>query len=236
MKAAIGVITYNIDSRIFVLQMQSLIKFCRDEFDIHIIDNSYDKEKANDIKYHCDQMHISYKRTKSGSKNSSDSHTFALKFAYDYLCDKYDYFLFLDHDCIPVKPFSIAEVLGIKLMAGIGQGQAHRYLWVGCLFMNTSGIDKELIDFSFSHQLHLDTGGMLYKAIEKYGEENFIFFDEVYCQIDGFQGKSGYYTLINDGMFCHYVNGSNWENTQRHEERMSALINITNQLIEENVD
>jgi len=238
MKVCCCIITYNIDPTVFLLQVSAIRRFCTDECDIHVVDNSSDKELATAIKYHCDDLGIEYKRTKSGSKNSSDSHTFALKFAYDMLRDKYDYFLFLDHDCIPVKPFGVVDTLGTKLMAGIGQGRPpYVYLWVGCLFMNTSGIDKSLVDFSFSHQLHLDTGGMIYKLIEKYGHENFIFFDEVYCQIDGFDGKYGYYSLISDERFLHMVGGSNWEGIDRHTERMNALINITNSLIEhQNVD
>jgi hypothetical protein len=32
--------------------------------------------------------------------------------------------------------------------------------------------------------------------------------------------------MINDGMFMHFVGASNWFNKDRHEERISALINI----------
>lgn len=233
MKVGIIIITYNLDSRIFLLQIDAIKRFCKDDFEIKVVDNSFEKEKAKAIKYHSEQNGVSYKRTKSGSRNSSDSHCFALKFAYDLFSDKFDLFIFLDHDCIPVQPFSVLEVLGIKLMAGVGQGITKKYLWVGCLFINATGLDKSSIDFNYSHEHGLDSGGNLYKIIEKYGEENFIFFDEVYCEIDGFTGKHGYYALINDGMFCHWTNGSNWEGIERHDERMNALINITNELMNE---
>lgn len=236
MKVGIVIITYNLDSRIFLLQIEAIKRFCKDDFEINIFDNSFDKNYAKDIKYHSERLGLLYKRTKSGSKNSSDSHCFALKFAYEQLCNNYDYFIFMDHDVIPLSPFSFFEVLGTKLMAGVGQGLTKKYLWIGICFMNLSGIDKSLIDLNYSHEFGLDSGGNLYKVIEKYGEENFIFFDEVYCQLEGFNGKYGYYALINNNMFTHWVGGSNWEGIERHEERMNALLNITQELMNENVD
>jgi len=236
MKVCICIVTYNIDSRVFLLQIEAIKRFCKDDFEIQVVDNSFKREKAKAIKYHSDMNGISYKRTKSGSKNSSDSHCFALKFAWDTFEDKYDAFLFLDHDCIPVCPFSVLEVLGDKVMAGIGQGAAKKYLWVGCLLINASEIDRSLIDLNYSHEYGLDSGGNLYKVIEKYGEENVVFFDEVYCELDGFKGKHGYYVLINNGMFCHWSNGSNWEGIARHDERTNVLLNITQELMNENVD
>lgn len=236
MKIGIAIITYNLDCRVFVLQVDAIMNLCKDDYVIEVFDNSTEKEAAKAIKYHCDIRGISYKRTKSGSKNSSDSHCFALKCAFEMMRERYDWFFFLDHDCIPVRKFSVVEVLGLSLMAGIGQGVQKKYLWVGCLMMNLSGLDKNDIDMNYSHEYGLDSGGKLYKVIEKYGMENFNFFDETYCQLDGFAGKYGYYTLINDGMFLHMIGGSNWEKNDRHEERMSALINITNELIAENVD
>lgn len=236
MKLGIAIITYNLDCRVFVLQVDSIKQLCLDETAIEVFDNSTDKEAAKAIKYHCDTRGIPYKRTKAGSKNSSDSHCFALKCAYEMMRDRYDLFLFLDHDCIPVRKFSVIGELGLSLMAGIGQGVQKKYLWVGCLMMNLSGIDKNEIDMNYSHEYGLDSGGKLYKVIEKYGMENFKFFDEMYCELDGYTGKYGYYTLINDGMFIHMVGGSNWEHIDRHTERLSALINVTNELIAENVD
>lgn len=226
MKVAAVVITYNLDSRIFLLQVQAFKKFCKDEYVIEVFDNSFIHEFSEAIKYHCKNLGIEYRKTEASSRNGSDSHAFAANLSYQMLKDKYDYFFYIDHDCIPVIDFSVIELLGLKLMAGVGQSTTHKYMWPGCMLMNTNGIDKSLIDFSPSHEFGLDTGGCIYKVIEKYGEENFIFFNEEYCEIIGFKGKEGYYSMINDGMFFHCIAASNWEKSSRHEERINTLLNM----------
>lgn len=233
MKVGIVIICYNIASRIFLLQVEALKKFCKDDFVIEVFDNSFDEELSEGIRYHCSILEIPYTKTNATSKNGSDSHSFAANLSFDFLKDKYDYFAYLDHDLIPLVPFSVVDILGDKILAGVGQGKNVAYIWPGCLFISTEGIDKELIDFSPNHKLGYDTGGGLSKIFEAYGKENCIFFNEIYCQNPGFTGKQGYYSLINNGMFMHFIEGSNWEGSERHEERINSLLNIAQTKIDE---
>lgn len=232
---AIVIICYNLDARVFLLQVDAIKKFCKDEFEIHVFDNSTNLEQAEGIRYHCDIRAISYKKTQSASKNGSESHSFAANLAFELLKNKFAYYFFIDHDCIPVKPFSVPEILGVKVIAGLGQQGLKKYFWPGAVMFNAMSIDQSIVDFKYSHEFRGDTGCGLYKIIEKYGEENCLFFNEAYCELEGFDGKMAYYSLINNGMLLHFVGGSNWEKNDRHDERVNKLISMTEELIK-NVD
>lgn len=228
MKVGIVIITYNISTEVFILQIEAIKKFCKDEYVIHIIDNSSNLEIAKDIKYHAENFGLDYCKTFSSSINSSDSHSFAANLAYQKLKSEYDYFAFLDHDLLPVKFFSVVDILnGGHVIAGLGQGALKKYFWPGVVFFHLEGNDKDIIDFNPSNEFHLDTGGNLYKVVDKYGIDYCIFFNEAYHQNPNFISKSyDSYAMINDGMFLHFINASNWIGAERHEERINSLLNI----------
>lgn len=229
MKVGVIIITYNISSEIFRLQIQAIKKFCKDEdYTIVVFDNSDNPKMAEDIRYHAQALDVSYWKIQSTSSNSSDSHCWAANFAYQKIKDSYDYVFFCDHDLLPTRLFSIVDILsGGHVMAGIGQGALKKYMWQGCVLISLLAIDREIIDFNTCHEYRLDSGGKLYKIIEKYGEENCIFFNEVYHQNPYFSGnKYNSYAMINDEMFMHLIAGSNWPGEERHEERINTLINI----------
>lgn len=225
-KVGIIIITYNISSEIFLLQIAAIKKFCKDDFTIHVFDNSTDKDLAENIRYHASHLGLDYIKTFAGGKDSSDSHAFCANFAYQKLKDKYQFFFYADHDLIPVMEFSIIDILnGGHVMAGIGQEKIKKYYWPGCLMWRNSDIDKELIDFS--PEAGLDTGGSLWKVIEKYGGDSCVFFNESYHENPYFKSKDyGSYAMINNQMFMHFVASSNWVKLKNHQERISSLINV----------
>lgn len=227
-KVGIIIITYNISSEIFLLQIAALKKFCKDDFEIIVIDNSTDPELSEHIRYHASHNKLNYTKTFAGGKNSSDSHSFAANFAYQKFKEQFPYFFFSDHDLIAVKDFSVIDTLnGGHVAAGIGQEKIKKYFWPGAFMLNNNAVDKEIVDFSPNSTYGLDTGGNLYKIIEKYGEEACIFFNESYHQNPYFNDKQyGHYAMINNETFLHCVNGSNWFGTKNNAERMSALVNV----------
>lgn len=222
------VITYNLSAEIFLLQVAALKKFLKDDFVIEVFDNSSDLELAEHIRYHSSELGINYYKTFSSSTGSSDSHAFAANFAYQQLIGKYRISFFLDHDAIPVKEFSVSEILsGGHVMAGIGQGAKKKYMWPGCVMINNHAVDNNMVDFSPNNEFGLDTGGNLYKIIDKHGEDNCIFFNESYHQNPNFiSHQYGHYAMINDGMFMHFVNASGWNPIDKNQDRISSLINI----------
>lgn len=160
--------------------------------------------------------------------NPSISHALALNDIYQTLCaspeSEYLSILFLDHDCFPIKPFSIHEMLSGVILAGVAQMKSKLYPWAGCLAIdlvtiNLCGLTNS-IDFMVNEELGLDTGGELYKLIEEFENlDSFNFMSE--------KPESDYNII--DNTFMHFVNGSNWKNQQDHEQRLAELFNILNQ-------
>ena len=233
MKVGIVIISYNISIDIFLLQVKAIRKFCQDNFTIEVFDNSTDKPLYEAIRYHAGQLGLNYTKTFAGGRNSSDSHAFAANFAYHQIKDKYQYVFFCDHDLIPVLPFSTVEILkNGHVMAGLGQGAKKKYLWAGAVMIALDRIDKDMVDFQPSSEFNLDSGGNLYKIVDKYGEDHCIFFNEAYHQNPYFSAPDyNHYAMIFDNVFMHFVASSNWANKERHEERINTLLNIAREKI-----
>lgn len=229
---AIVIITYNA-AELIRLQIEALRKYCKDNADIIIIDNSNMLEAIDSIKYHAEDLKCTYIKTNSASQNGSKSHAFAANLSYLKIKDAYEFIFYIDHDCFPIRPFSVSEVLGSDLLAGIGQVKSGKtYLWPGCFMFNNKEIGHHLIDFSTNDKYGLDTGGNLYKALEQHTQK-VKHFNEEHCE-NPYYYKSFYnfYALINDKMFMHFVNASNWNNTNDHGERINSLINVLKSISE----
>lgn len=229
MKVGIVVITYNLSSEIFLLQIASIRKFCTDkDYTIEVFDNSSDLERAEHIRYHAEQQKLNYYKTFSSSINGSDSHAWASNFAYQKIKNIYTHIFLIDHDCIVLKKFSVIDILsGGHVIAGLGQGALKTYMWCGMVMIALESIDRNMVDFSCSAEFGLDTGGNLYKIIEEYGKEACIFFNEAYHQNPYFNSNEySSYATIFDETFMHFINSSNWAGKDRHEERINSLLNI----------
>ncbi len=229
---AIVIITYNIPPEVFLLQIEAVQKFCKDPaYTVIVVDNSSSEEAAENIRYHSERLLLKYIRTKASSENSSDSHAWAARFVYERYQFSYTHYLFLDHDCIPVREFNVEEMLRDKVIGGIGQEKKKTYFWPGCLMFDQQKIGY--IDFSPNSTYGLDTGGNTYKVIEEFGEENCLFFNEVPHQNPHYRGRYDFYNMINDDMFIHFVSGSNWHggNEHEHTDRLNSLVNITRGMI-----
>lgn len=219
------IITYN-NSSLLLKQVECINKFCKDEFEIVIIDNSTIKESINEIKYYCEKLGLQHIKTNASSINGSSSHAFASNVSYMKLKDSYEYLFYLDSDLFPIKSFSVKEILKDKLFAGLGQGKLKTYFWPGCFMWHNSEIDKSLIDFGTNSEYRLDTGGNLYKVVDSYPDALF-FFNEEHVQNPYFN-KSFYnfYSTINNEMFMHFINSSNWNGSAHNTERINSLLNI----------
>jgi len=237
MKIGIIIIVYNLDARIFIMQIEAIKKYCKDaDYTIHVFDNGSDREKIEAIRHHAKSRVINYHKTNPSTKDPSFSHSFAANFSYKMLKDKYELLFYADHDLIPVKNYSIEEILGNHLVAGVRQGKKEYYLWPGCLIFRNNEIDHNLIDFSPNNKLRLDTGGELRKLIEVYGEERILYLDEIGAQNEAMLTHKDYYfyMMLCNETFIHFLAASNWSGKERHEERINSLINITTNLMAEN--
>ncbi len=225
---AIVIITYN-NANLIKRQVELIRKFHKETVDVIIVDNSTDEDTIKAIKYYNDtELKCLYLKTDATSKNGSESHSFSANIAYLTYKNEYKYFLFLDFDCFPTRPFSIKEMLAGKMAIGMGQNKdGIEYFWPGCYAFNNGDIDQSLVDFSCSHELKLDTGGFSFRIIEKYGKEACPFLNEIHVQNPNFT-KSFYnfYSEIGDGLFMHFINSSNWAGAEFHSERINSLMNI----------
>jgi len=226
---AVVIVTYN-QPDLLILQVEAITKFCKDDFDIWVIDNSTKQQAIDSIKHHAERLGCKYMKVRSASRGGSESHAFAANTSYHKISNEYGYtnYLYLDHDCFPVQTFAVSEILGNgHVCGGIGQQKDKLYFWPGCLMFKADPI----IDFSCYPGL--DTGGGTYKVIEKYGQDACLFFDEEYCQNPYYHGdRYNHYTLINKGMFMHFVNGSNWNTIPDNQERINTLINVLREKID----
>ncbi len=94
----IVIVTYNTPVLINK-QIELIKKFCLDDFQIIISDNSTDQQAADSIKYHSKQSGVyKYIRTKASSYNGSESHAFSSNTSYSMFKNDYEYFFYLDHD------------------------------------------------------------------------------------------------------------------------------------------
>lgn len=219
----VGILVIFYNQTDFLLKQHEHLKlFMKDEYKLIVVDNSSDDHIAAGMKHHAGELGLEYVRTKSASKNGSDSHAFALCFAYQKYKAQFDRIMVLDHDCFLIKPFSVTETLAGKQIAGLGQiRDGEKYFWPGvCLFRTNVQMD-------FSISKGKDTGGNTSKAIQSIGEDNCVFFDEAYAQNEAFnKSQYNFYALIHNGTFMHFINGSNWAGSAENQERLNSLFNI----------
>ena len=142
--------------------------------------------------------------------------------------------LFLDHDIFPIKNFSVKEVLKDKIIAGIGQTKINKtYMWPGCFALDNQKAQQNLVDFSTNSEFGLDTGGNLYRLVEAHGQNNCVFFDQFQVE-NTLYDKYDYhfFTTVSTRAgqptfsFMHFLNASNWNNSQYNEERINSLLKV----------
>lgn len=233
MKIGIVIITFNLDTRIFLLQQEAIKKFCTDaNYEVNIYDNSSNEEMGDAIRHHAKEQNVNYYKTNPGVPDPSVSHCFAANYSYLMLKEEYDIMFYLDHDIIPLQKFSVEELLSDKLICCVKQvshgGTGNIiYPWVGFFIFKNSEIDKSLVDFSPSHEHRLDTGGGNHVLIDKYGIEQCIFLEEQGCQNPYLPHlKKYYFYILINKIFMHFLNASNWSDAPQHTERINSLINI----------
>jgi glycosyltransferase involved in cell wall biosynthesis len=228
---AIVIVVYNLSS-LLAKQIGCIRKFCKDEFDIIVIDNSASPPEIEAIKFITTDMGIRLIKTYSADANGSEGHVFACNFSYRKLKEEYEFFFYLDHDNFPIRDFSVCEILHGRGIAGLSQKKEKTYFWPGCVMWDNRTIDHDIIDFSCDHEIGLDTGGNLYKIVDKYGIDSCVFFNEKYYQNPYFRtGFYNFYSTINDDMFMHFINSSGWNPVENNEERINSLINVLTERI-----
>jgi hypothetical protein len=219
MRTAVIIIAFN-DTRLIEKQLELIDKFCIDKPDIIIFDNS----NIECVNVANKSNHIYYNFVDGYYLNPSDSHSNAANAAYKMFSPSYDKLLFLDHDCFPIKTFSVNEILRGCPVAGIGQEKTKLYLWPGCVAFYTKKLKRFPVDFSTNQEYGLDTGGNLFRVLERFPT---VFLNEE-CNMNPYFTEPPYnfYSTIHNGTFMHFTNASNWNNTPLNEQRIETLYKI----------
>lgn len=232
-KVAIIIVVFNI-SNLIETQISLVKRFCKDDnFDIIVIDNSSNLIIASEIKNVVERLYCKYYKTAAPTADFSQSHASACNYAHLNFKDQYSYMFFLDHDNFPIKNFSITDILQDKLLGGVAQARADKhYFWPGCVMINIKLTSGDIVDFSTNSEIGLDTGGNLYKIIEKYGLGSCICFDQ-YEKPNSVNSSHHYYNLIcntktsiAEFSFMHFINGSNWNYNIKNNDRINSLLQI----------
>lgn len=245
-KLGIIIVLFN-TSNLIIKQIELIAKFCQDDHDIVVIDNSSNPQKAEEIRAICAGQPCRYIKTNS-TDDFSQSHASACNFAYSIFREEYEYFLFLDHDNFPVMNFSIKEILKDKLMGGVGQARTSTvnqcrvekfYFWPGCFILKNKDVDRDRVDFYTNEEYGLDTGGNLYRLIDDYGLDNCANFDQY--DVPNPEFPQYYFNLITSQKhwdshcsFMHFINASNWSNQVKNEDRIISLLRILDKYVKEN--
>lgn len=220
MRTAVIIIAFN-DPKLIAKQLELIDKFCTDNPDIIIFDNS-DVEctnvafKSNHVYYNFEGYYL----------NPSDSHSTAANAAYKMFSPFYEQLLFLDHDCFPIKEFSINTMLNGAHVAGLGQQKTKVYFWPGCVAFDVKKLNGFPVDFSTNQEYGLDTGGNLFRVFETFGG---VCLNEQYIENPYFtELPYNFYSTIYNGTFMHFTNASNWNSTPLNEQRIETLYKILN--------
>jgi len=227
-RSAIIIIAFN-DARLIQTQVSLIRKFCTDSnTDIIIFDNSsiinLSKEIENSLLPGEDLI---YHRFNGLHFNPSESHAYACNKAYLEYSKKYGSILFLDHDCFPVKEFSVKALIYEYIVSGIPQLKAKKYFWAGYVAFDVNSMFGFLPNFSVSREYGLDSGGMLFEVIERFGDKRCRFVDEVKVLNADFENNSyPEYAMIDNGTFMHFINASGWNDVVGNKERIESLYKI----------
>lgn len=129
-KTGIVSVAFN-NSKLIFYQIKLFKKYCKDDYDINIIDNSNNIQELKKIKEICVENNVSYFAPNINVTDASNHHGLALNYAYNSLKNNFDYLLFIDHDVFPIKEFSVEAILGDNVMAGFEIIQNNvMYLWI----------------------------------------------------------------------------------------------------------
>lgn len=231
------------------VQYYSLLTHLRDKkFEFIVCNNGCTFDLRNEIKSICDDLKIThYYLSQSPYNSTSLIVEYAIKQCIKsfIINDKEsDITVIIDSDIFLFSPFSISELLGDHLVAGIYQqrekkinrlvSRNHYYMWNALMIFNHKKMNYNEFDISMIEGL-TDTGGKTNYFIKKYfnkikwlkhtpgiGDSELIIFSS---DVKNIYDKSFGIQIIEDS-FIHYYRGSNWDSKDNtyHERKTRFLI------------
>ena len=203
------------EPRLVKLQLEALHKFVEDPFQVLIIDNSLNRQAAEEIRQQCDGSGAVYL---PGPWNlfslfqGSLSHSSTLDWAWKGLLKKLPAktLVLLDHDIFPVSPIRSEDLLRGAIAAGREEKRAGMwYLWPGLLAVSMKDFASR--KFTFMPYRELDSGGSLWlQFYSKMPQNSFTVYSRDVVEImPGTRAEDSAVEVI-DGRWVHLIDGSGW--------------------------
>jgi hypothetical protein len=215
-KLFIFVVAFN-EAHLIALHWKALERFCRDEHEYFVIDNSNQPEASKAIRQFCEEHRVNYVRLpKNPALDGSFSHGFALNWAYHNLVAKFHPRLFgiIDSDLFPTKFFSIGFYLGKGDAWGIlMERHSTVALWPGFAFFKREWLENQNSSSdepNFLPGRGVDTGGRVKvdgAAIKKLPEVYDL--DNGYVDMTEIKVPRGVASARRYGSFVH-LTGASW--------------------------
>lgn len=237
--------THYIKPEFIKLQYEQFKKYCKDNYELVIVNNGKDSELEDQIRETALSLGlrcIDFEKRKDVPLFSSQHHTVCLEnLLKNYIKkdDPQNLTVITDNDVFPFKSFSFLEIINGKKVGGMYQqrnyhGIEHEY--VASIFMMFQN-DVDMTDFSFHNGIG-DTGCGTFTLLKKY-ETEFVKHtaaidtekDYIFTKNDNqFPYLEKYRCQFIHDCFIHYYRGSNWSESDPnyHEEKMNFLLSFLN--------
>ena len=218
----------NVVNRLDFLEFQNITlkKFCKNEYQFCVVDDSFDKKISIKFQKFCIQNKISYfKKPYIQINNPADACANTIQWTYDNIIQKIysDYLIFyIDSDMFLIDEFILDEKLKNQFIGGVKQIREHViYPWNGLMFLNMKKINELDPYINFKNDtidgILTDVGGSVYHYLKKHNI-SFFNFDTLYPEyfesinLHKFQLTKGFnFELHYKKKFLHFRAGSNWQ-------------------------
>ena len=235
--------THYIKPEFIELQHDQFKKYCKDQYELVIVNNGKDEQLENEIRNECIRLKlrcIDFEKNPNVPLFCSQHHTVSLENVLVNHIKKDEtknLTVILDNDVFAFREFSFIDIMNGKKVAGLYQqrsygGIEHEYL--ASIFMAFYN-DVDMSDFSFFNGIG-DTGCGTFILVKRYEsefvkhtaaidiEKDFVFTDnkKQHPYLEKYRSQ-----IIHD-CFIHYYRGSNWSESDPnyHEEKMNFLIDF----------
>ncbi|MCO5162905.1 MAG: hypothetical protein M9939_17355 [Mesorhizobium sp.] len=146
-----------------------------------VVDNSKSRAARQVHREICRARGVPYAELpKNREWHPNRSHAIAMNWIYYHLVDalKPEMFGFIDHDCFPIRPVSIAERLegrsGYGLISHATREPAIWYFWAGFGFFRYAITSGRAVDFKHAYEWGADTGARNWRPIFSTLQESYL--------------------------------------------------------------
>jgi len=226
------------------LQYDQLVKFCKDDFELIVVNNAKNEEIDNKIKTICNEIGIRCIDSPRDHNIANISHFNAINFALDNYAKKdstSDILVIMDGDIFAYRDFSFQEILGNHKVAAVYQQRQDETIEYLHPIFSILSYDLDLTELDYSWKAYTDCGGRTDDFIRKYNlnvkwvdhtaaldiETDYIFRNNNNVP---YPYKSEYRSQFINNCLFHYYRGDNWD--EKSEEYHKQKFEFTKYFLE----